>query len=210
MRKRRACAASAFLVGLAMFWTGLAIASDAIVGSVLAVRGEVFLDTSGGQRRLTAGAPIHLEDTIVTTAGKARIALVEGTIISVGENSRVRVAEYESKAVDRKTRVSLISGVLRLVVAKITPAGSFEVETETAIAAVRGTDWVIEATAENTAVAVIAGVVAVSNRDGPVQATVVLDRPGQGTDVRRNSPPTPVKQWGAERFANTVARATFD
>jgi len=210
MRTWHACGASVLVAGLATFWTGLANASEAIVGSVVAVRGEVFVETSAGQQPLTIGTPVHLKDTIVSAAGKARIALADGTVISVGENTRLRVVEYESKAVDQKTRLSLLSGVLRLVVAKVSPAGSFEVETETAIAAVRGTDWVIEATSENTAVALIAGVVAVSNRGGPERITVVLDRPGQGTDVRRNSAPTPVKEWGAERFANTVARATFD
>jgi hypothetical protein len=210
MWRWQACAAGAFFAGLALFATGVAIASDVVVGSVLAVRGEVFLETSGAQRPLLANAPVHLEDTIVSIAGKAKIALDDGTIISVGENSRVRVAEYESKTVDIKTRVRLITGVLRLLVVKVTPAGRFEVETETAIAAVRGTDWVIEATPENTAVALVAGVVAVSSRDGQAQTTVVLDRHGQGTDVRRGSAPAPVAQWGAQRFSSTVARATFE
>jgi hypothetical protein len=69
---------------------------------------------------------------------------------------------------------------------------------------------VIEATSEQTSVAVVTGVVAVSSHDANAQATVVLDAPGQGTDVRRGSAPTPVAQWGAQRFAATVARATFE
>jgi hypothetical protein len=30
---------------------------------------------------MTSNAPVHLEDTIVSTAGKAKIAIVDGTII---------------------------------------------------------------------------------------------------------------------------------
>lgn len=210
MRGSRICAAGALVGGMLIFWTGAAFASDVIVGSVLAVRGAVFWDTGGGQQPLTANTPVHLGDVIVSTTGKAKIALDDGTIISVGENSRLRVAEYDSTSNNFRTRVSLIAGVLRLLVAKVTAAGKFEVESETAIAAVRGTDWVIEETLEQTSVALVSGVVAVSNRDGQAQTTVVLDTPGQGTDVRRGSAPTAVAHWGAQRFTSTVARATFD
>lgn len=203
-------ASRALVVGMMMFGTGAAFASDVIVGSVLAARGAVFWDAGGGQQPLTANTPVHLGDTIISTAGKAKIALEDGTIISVGENSRVRIADYESASSGVKTRASLISGVLRLLVAKVTPAGKFEVETETAVAAVRGTDWVIEATPEQTSVALVSGAVAVSSREGQAPTTVVLNAPGQGTDVRRGSAPTPVAQWGAQRFANTLGRATFD
>jgi hypothetical protein len=195
---------------MVIFWTGVACASDVIVGSVLAVRGAVFSDAGGGQQPLMTNTPVHLGDTIVSTAGKAKIALDDGTIISVGENSRVRIVDNNNTSNNFKTHVSLISGVLRLLVAKLTPDGRFEVETETAIAAVRGTDWVIEATSEQTSVAVVSGAVAVSNRDGQTQTTVVLDAPGQGTDVRRGSVPTAAAHWGAQRFTNTVARATFE
>jgi len=210
MREGYARATRVLVFWLALFGIGAASASDVIVGSVLAVRGAVFLYAGGGQQPLLANAPVRLADTIVSGAGKAKIALDDGTIISVGENSRVRVADYERASDTLRTRVNLISGALRLLVTKLTPASKFEVETETAIAAVRGTDWVIEATTEQTSVAVVSGVVAVYGRIGQVQAPVVLDAPGTGTDVRRGSPPSAVARWGAERFTRTVARATFE
>jgi hypothetical protein len=195
------------LVTLALC-AGVACAADAIVGSVIAVRGNVVVDTAAGQRALTEGAQVRLEETIVSASGKAKIALADGTVISVGENSRVRVTSFETPV--HRTRVNLISGALRLFVARVTPAGRFEVETETAIAAVRGTDWVMEAVPDNTAVALVEGAVAVTNRGAAAPTTVVLDRQGQGTDVRRDSVPTPPAQWGAQRYAATLARATFD
>ena len=203
-------AASAFVVGLLIASSGAAIAADVIVGSVLAVRGAVFRDGGAGQQPLVANMPVQLGDTIVSTAGKAKIALSDGTIISVGENSRLRVADYDSATNNAKTRMSLVSGALRLLVNKVPSTGTFEVETETAVAAVRGTEWVIEVTPEQTSVALLSGVVAVSGRDLQAQSTVELVAPGQGTDVRRGAAPTPVVQWGAQRFTSTVARATFE
>jgi hypothetical protein len=211
MRGLHARIAGAFVVGLIMtFLTCAAFASEATVGSVLAARGAVFLDTAGVQQPIVAGTPVNRGDTIVTAAGKVKIALGNGSIISVGENSRLRIVGHAATSGDVKTRVGLISGALRLFVAKVTPSGKFEVETETAIAAVRGTDWVIEATPDLTSVALVSGVVAVSARDGQSRTPVVLDSSGQGTDVRRGETPTPVVRWGAQRFATTLARATFE
>jgi hypothetical protein len=203
-------AVAGLLSGLAIGWAGPAQAAEAAIGSALAVRGAVFVDGSKGSQPLTVNAPLHVGDTIISAAGKAKIALSDGTIISVGENSRVRLADYESAAGNVKARVNLISGALRLVADKVAPADRFEVETETAIAAVRGTDWVVEVTPERTSVAVVSGVVAVSGRAADAQATVVLQGNGQGTDVRRGSAPTPAAVWSAQRFADTLARATFE
>jgi len=210
MRRWIAGAASAFVAGLLLVSNVAAVAADVVVGSVLAVRGAVFRDSGAGQQPLLTNAPISLGDTIVSTTGKAKIALGDGTVISVGENSRVRVADYGSATNDAKTRISLISGALRLLVNKVPAPGKFEVETETAIAAVRGTDWVIEVTPEQTSVALLSGVVAVSGRESSAQSTVELFLAGQGTDVRRGAAPSPVVNWGTQRFNNTVARATFE
>ena len=190
-------------------WVWGASAAEVVVGTVVAVRGAVFSAAGAGQQPLAVNAPVHRGETIVTGDGKAKIALNDGTIISIGENSRMHLVHDAGTAARAKVTINLVSGVLRLFVAKATSTGNFEIETETAIAAVRGTDWVIEATPERTSVAVIRGVVAVSDRtDRP--ATVVLRSPGQGTDVRRGSAPTPPVPWGIKRLAEILVRATFD
>jgi hypothetical protein len=205
----RAPIAGTWWLVIALFASGCALAEDVVVGSVLAVRGDVFVESDGSLRPLRANAPIHSGDAIVSDQGKARIALDDGSVISVGEHARVWIRRYERKAADVKARLALMSGALRLLVAKVAPDGNFEVETETAVAAVRGTEWLIEATPEQTSVALMSGTVAVSARGRP-DATVVLRSPGEGTDVRRGSPPTTPVPWGARRLADVLARATFD
>ena len=202
--------AAAWLAAAAICWTGTAYPAEPIVGTVLAVRGAVFADTGGGSQTLTVNAPLRRSDTITTNAGKAKIALNDGTVISIAENTRLRLADYDKASSGFRTRLALISGAMRVLVAKITPAGRFEVETETAIAAVRGTDWVIETTPAGTAVAVLRGAVAVSSLEAPPQSSVVLRSPGQGTDVAHGKAPTPPKPWGAERLANIITRTAFD
>src|SRR5688572_4852965 len=146
-------------------WLGVASAADVVVGSIVAVRGDVFADTgSGAPQPLMVNAPVRLGDTIVTGRGKAKVALSDGSIVSIGENTRVQVSHFTSPDTNPVIRLNLFTGVLRPLVSRTT-TGSFEVETQTAIAAVRGTEWLMEATAENTAVALLRGRVAVSKRD---------------------------------------------
>jgi hypothetical protein len=202
--------AGSVLLVMSMVWSAAAIASEKVIGSVLAVRGDVFSDSGKGLQRLIVKAPVHRGEAIVAANGKAQIALSTGTVISVGEHSRMQIDDYDDARDQVGTRIKLIAGALRLLVAKLAPSGSFEVETETAIAAVRGTDWVIEATTVQTSVVLVSGVVAVSGRQARASEAVVLDTSGDGTDVRPGDPPTPAKQWSAKRFADTVARASFD
>ena len=179
------------------------------VGAVLAVRGAVFTDSAGRCSRSPRRRPRRCS-TIVATDGKAKIALDDGTIISVGEHTRVRISQFRKAAQVTRTKLELVSGALRVLVAKVAPNGHFEIETETAVAVVRGTDWLIEATPDRTSVALLEGDVAVTGRDPQARGSVALQQAGQGTDVRRGAAPTPPVPWGARRLADLLARATFN
>ena len=123
------------LAGIMLCWVATAQAADAVIGSVLAVRGSVFADSGTGSQALTTNAPLHRGDTVVSSAGKLKIALNDGSIVSVAENTRLRFADHETHPGGVRARITLISGALRLFVTRITPTGRFEIETETAIAA---------------------------------------------------------------------------
>lgn len=192
-------------------WMVASLAADVVVGSVVAARGDVFADSGGGAQPqpLAVNAPVHRGDTIVTGRGKVKVALSGGTILSIGENTRVHLANFAGTESAPSVRINLISGVLRPLVNRTTSTGSFEVETQTAIAAVRGTDWLIEATAESTAVALLRGRVLVTSR-GEKRGSTLLQSQGHGTDVRRGQPPTPPVPWGRQRLADLLIRASYD
>ncbi|MGO8916536.1 MAG: FecR domain-containing protein [Stellaceae bacterium] len=199
------CVAAAVL-----FWATGASADDQLIGTVIAVRGEVFRQAGPDRQALTSRQPVHLADTIIAGGGKAKILLNDGSIVSIGENSRLALAQYQSVGNRLTTRLHLFEGVLRLFVNRSTAGGRFEIESETAVAAVRGTDWLIEAVPDRTGVAIIQGVVAVSGLGPHQQATVLLEKPGDGVDVRRGEPPGAVHPWSRERFDTLSAHASFD
>lgn len=202
--------ASGSAVAVLLLWTAGTAAAESPIGEVLGVRGAVFLAAGAGREALIPRQPVHRADTIIAQDGKAEILLNDGSIISVGSNSRLQLSQYEGTANGRlMARLRLLDGVLRLFVNRATGGGVFEIETETAVAAVRGTDWLIEAVPGRTGVAIIKGTIAVSGVGAQRQAVVLLQRPGDGVDVRRGEPPGPVHPWSHDRFAATLARATF-
>ena len=202
---------SVLLIGIVLsLWTASAHGAEIALAEVIALRGDVFVETGAAKNRLALRQALHRGDMLVSDAGKAKILFNDGSIVSLGENSRLRLADYRGTGSTLGTRLFLVTGVLRLFVNRTAAGGSFEVESETATAAVRGTDWLIDVTPERTSVAVLQGAVAVSGIGMHTGNTVLLDAPGLGVDVPRMAAPESVHPWARQRLDTTLARASFD
>jgi hypothetical protein len=131
---------------------------------------------------------------------RLRLTFRDGTIINLGEESRLEITSYLYSP-RQKTQTSLLTfpvGVFRAIVKRVLPHSTFEVATATAVAAIRGTDWMAEVRPDATAIVVLQGEVAVSNARSAVAGAVTLT-PGMGTTVRVDQPPTTPTQWGGAR-----------
>jgi hypothetical protein len=196
------------LAGLALM-PAAARAAAAPIGQVVATKGSVFRERAGHREPASRGTLLEAADACVTgPGGKARLQLNDGTLISVGENARVQLAQYQSVENGYTTRINAEAGAMRFLFLRSLDFSRFEVETETAVAAVRGTAWIMDVRPGHTAVALLEGRVAVRGTIGG--AEVILDEAGQGTDVRSGAAPTPPVRWGAQRFQSTLARASFE
>jgi hypothetical protein len=199
---------------LAFFVLSLAVppasAQSPSIGRVLAVKGAVFHERGASRTAATSGTLLQVGDVVVSGEGRAKIQLNDGSILSLGENTRMRIGDYQGTANNFTTRLMIDVGTLRALYNRTISQGRFQVETETAVAAVRGTDWLVEVTPGRTSVALVEGEVAVSGKGSAAGVTVVLRSPGEGTDVNRDAGPTPVARWGAARFDSLRTRATFD
>ena len=110
----------------------------AAVMQVTFVEGAV----TANQQPVAAGAELH-EGDIVQTAegGRVEIALPEGAVIRLGENTRARLQAYQpQKAFNAK----LFIGNLWTKVHKLIAGETFLVETENGVAGVRGTEFRVE------------------------------------------------------------------
>lgn len=174
------------------------------IGRVAALEGDVMGRHTGSSaaERLSVQSPVYQDDLIQTlAASKVKLVLVDGTMLTLGPESALRLTEYvyTPQSSSQKSVVQVFFGAFRAVVQKVFPGGIVEVHTSNAVAAVRGTDWMARVGTDATAVVVLEGMVSVRQARPDVAAAVVLTA-GMGTDVLADQAPTPPKQWGAPRI----------
>lgn len=158
-------------------------ASGQLAGSVQA------LDQSATRN----GSPLAVRDQVqwndqlqTNNTGRLRVNLRDGSILSLGSNSQLRVVQHDAAA--QQTTLELLFGRLRSQVVKLTqPSSKFEVRTPTSVAGVIGTDFLLIATADRTTLIVFSGVVQITPLNGaggaPNQSQSVSVNPGQQVEV---------------------------
>jgi ferric-dicitrate binding protein FerR (iron transport regulator) len=114
---------------------------------------------------LTAGATLRPGDTVETQAGgRAEIALPGGSLLRIGENTRVTLSPTMAQ---NQFSARLFFGDLWARVHKLVAGETFRVETENGVAGVRGTEFRVEVVEEQPdLVRVYEGVVQVAGHDG--------------------------------------------
>lgn len=161
---------------------------------VTAVTGEATIRPPGGEENVAAteGMPLEEGDAVVTGAGSsAEIALDGGSLITLDANSTF-VLEKTEKA---DSVFSLSFGSL---LAKIQSLGErhLSVRTPTTVAAVRGTEFGVEATGEGES---HVGVFDEGRVEVTGAGTTEVLNANQETSVARGS--APMKAFALKRFA---------
>lgn len=179
-------------------------AAEPAVGRVVQQQGDVRVARGGAVVSLALGAEVLRRDRIVSGPdGRVRIEFVDRSLMAIGSDTEVLVADYAAGRDGRRLSavLSLLSGIVRAVIAE--PGGSFDITSRAAVASARSTEWLMEATGTGTAVFAAAGVVAVQS----VGTNAVVElTPGMGTDVPPGAAPNPPKPWGKARVEDFIAR----
>jgi FecR protein len=135
-------------------------------------------------------------DLLKTAAsGRVRAGLDDGSILSVGSNSELRVLQHD--AASQQTSLEMSAGRLRSKVVKITqPNGKFEVHTPNAVIGVIGTDFYVEYSGNKTTVICYTGVVTVTplggahaNNSSSNASNAVTLTAGQMVEITTEVPP---------------------
>lgn len=179
-------------------------------GDVLAVSGNCFVEIAGQRSALKPQDPIHVGDTLVIADGaKLQMRMLDGSVVTAAAGTRMTVGPYAIDAATgkRDAQFSLWQGLLRAIVSKVSQPSRFEVDTATAVAAVRSTDWFVEATPSHSQIGVLNGHVMV---EGTATGRSVEIVDGQGTDVKRGASPTKPRPWAKREFDEYIARTRID
>lgn len=178
---------------------------DVTVGRIGRIAGEVTLIRGTQSMPASSGMAVRQEDAVATGAdGRVEVVFNDGSILALGSGTSVSIAAYAAPSSGAgRALLDLIDGILRLSLAPGRSWRSFELRSATAVASVRSTDWIVDASRASTAVFVVEGRVAVDSRAG--LGGIVLEA-GQGTDVRAGEAPTAPKTWGQKRVDDVLAR----
>ena len=187
---------------------GRASAQNAQMGTVTRLAGQPTLVSGNTPAVATVGMVVREGDRVVTGAGgRLEITATDGSTITVGEQTTVVITRFLAPGGGRRGNglLDLLEGILRIYLPN--SWDRFDVTTGTAVASVRSTEWVVDATAATTGVFVIDGRVQVS---GQPRTRAILEgvsvTPGFGTDVAANGQPIAPRRWGQPRIDAALAR----
>jgi len=192
------------LVGL----SGEAFAAER-VGQVLRIKGSCEVETDGQRQPLQTASPVHLLD-VVTTGADARLVveLDDGTVLTLGENAELKIDEFVFNKPGIADRLKLFAGgAFRFTSGRLakTDASIIEIQTRVPALGVRGTDFWAGPLDGNYSVLVFDGALEVSNND----ASVILDDPGEGTNIADGGSPGPVTRWPQEKVQRALDTVRF-
>jgi hypothetical protein len=191
-----ACKRTAILACIAVSLLILlpALSHAAPVGAFTRVEGMVDIVRSGqaAAAPVRAGDPVSLGDAVRTLrGGKAELQFKDETVLQIAPESRITIDEYTFGAGESRDRgvLGLFRGKIRAVVSKakasvvragVTDTG-FSIKTPTAIAGVRGTEFIVYYQRGVTGVIFLEGAGFVYNPNRPDK--VVMIHGGQATFV---------------------------
>lgn len=123
-------------------------------------------DASRNAQPVAVKDAVQWNDLLKTDAkGRLRVGLTDGSILSLGSNSELKVVQHDAKS--QQTSIELNYGALRSQVVKITqPAGKYEVKTPNAVIGVIGTDFYVAFENNRTTVMCYTGLLTVVTTAG--------------------------------------------
>ncbi len=173
-------------------------------GAVTFLAGEATRAAGGKGEKLALGSPVYAGDLLETgRRTRLEVKLADESVVRMGPLSRVVLQEaaFGSSVEDRKVSAKLVVGKVWANVAKaVGGEARFEVQTENAVAGVRGTTFRVDAARDRSVVVkVYAGTVAVAS------SAVIRPQHGGAAPERRQVPgPQEVTREQWERIVTSM------
>lgn len=189
------------LVGIMGFCLGpgaSAVYSAEKAGGVVALRGQVTVlhEGAGAREALRFKDDVFWKDEINTARQSgAKLLILRRSLLTLREESRVVLIEADFRDPARgRSVLEMATGKIRALIQRgaLGPGGVFEIRTPNAVAAVRGTDVVVNIVSPRlTQIVVVSGRAIVRNL---LRVAEVLVNPKQMTEVVEDRDPTPPVQ----------------
>lgn len=149
---------------------------------------------------LEQGVALRREDVISTGRdGHAQLEMDDGSILELGPSSQIHLSEYllDDQRQVEKAEVSLLTGWLRFLTAKLAPQRPYRFTTPTMIIGIRGTQGTIYAEEDSSSLSLSEGLVDLTELDDAGQTQFsshmqageyVAHRRGQRLQLQKKAP----------------------
>jgi len=124
------------------------------------VMGEADLVTDGSRRPIAVGDELTPPATIdVAAASYVEIQFDDQALFRIDENTMASLVSLMDFPRSRETRFQMVSGSIKATVDRVVTGGSYNVQTESMVASVRGTEFQVSAEGDEATLAVQEGIV---------------------------------------------------
>ncbi|TSA46398.1 MAG: hypothetical protein D4R56_03945, partial [Deltaproteobacteria bacterium] len=114
----------------------------ASVGKISSLEGNVDITAAGKVRSVQIGDPVNAGDILrAKSKSKAEVTFLDGNILRLAENTRVRITDYQPGE-GKTTTLDLFRGKTQNIILGLAKNARYELQTPTAVVGVRGTDFI--------------------------------------------------------------------
>jgi hypothetical protein len=180
--------------------------ADATAASVVGAQGQCTVQREGRVVPLNLGDRVLVSDAIsVPSDGKLKLRMADGSVISLASGTQVTLAAYQTDAGGQRqnAQLSLTQGLMRALVSPVDHPANFEVSTAVGTAAVRSTDWFIEAMSGAARVGVLGGSVVLTS--GATRRSVTIPA-RYGARLEAGRDPGEARIWSPQEFQAVISR----
>lgn len=169
------------------------------------VQGQASIERGGRLLNATTGAVLTTGDKLVSGPdSRVEIRCNDGIRLNVGADTRLEMSTLVAGGqASQNVILRLLNGIVRVALPTVRSWRRFEVQTPTAVASVRATDWIVQTESNGaTAVFTVEGQVLVSDPAGSQGAFLAA---GEGIDFRADGTMASSTRWGEPRVKRTLA-----
>ena len=180
--------------------------ADTTAGNVVGLVGQCSAERQGHLAPLKLGDAISVSDTIdVPADGKLKLRMSDGSVISLASGTKMTVSTYQmaSGGQRQSAQLDLVQGLMRAVVTSVDHPSTFEVRTAVGTAAVRSTDWFMDAKPGSAQVGVLTGSVVLSSAATNRSVTIPTH---WGARLEAGRDPVEARVWSSQEFRAVIAR----
>lgn len=187
----------------------------AIDGTFMVVKGKVRVENTKGSVVAKVGTKVQEGDTIITEKeSRAKIAMEDRNIINVSPETTFKITKYSNSKTDKNVQLNLIEGKIRNNVEEKydNKNSKFEVKTATAVAGVRGTQFItsFNKITKVTEVITLRGQVtfqSIATGDKPASDPVVVNKgeKSQAQDGGTAAPPVKLPEKEVQQIETETA-----